>query len=59
MQDLEKLLPAKPDTPTITDDMEEVNMIELEGTRGLENLLDSDDDEDDGAHGHRVGCHHQ
>ena len=61
-QKLEALLPARPDGPLISDDMEEVNMMEYEGTRGGEDghreAYDESDDEDGGI-GQRIGCSHQ
>lgn len=66
LQLLEKLLPTKPDEPGIGPEDEEVDMIDMEGTRGFEsggrkdayNEDDSDDDEGM-AGGHRVGCAQQ
>ena len=64
LKTLESLLPTKPqDTIDMEEDeVEEVNMIEFESTRGAGPLYreayegDSDDDE---PSGHRVGCAHQ
>ena len=62
LQKLESLLPSRPDEPVISEDMEEVNMIEYEGTRGGEDghkEVYDESDEEDIAGGHRVGCAHQ
>ncbi len=64
-QELEKLLPARPNNPIIDEDVEEVHMAEFDesqgyigGGRGGEVYHEGSDD-DDGAHGHRVGCQQQ
>ena len=60
-----KLLPTKPDNPEIREDMEEVNMIDIEGTRSADThkseVYDNSDDDDGGGgmHGQRVGCQQQ
>lgn len=64
LQTLESLLPTQPKDPIDMEepDVEEVNMIDFESTRGAGPLYkeaydgDSDDDE---PSGHRVGCAHQ
>lgn len=64
-QSLQSLLPAKPSSPVIGEDMEEVHMVDLEGTRATgggrsEAYEDgSDDEEYNGRHGQRMGCHQQ
>ena len=65
-QELEGLLPTRPDEVEINEEeAEEVDMIESEGTRGVEgsgrrDAYDSDDDDDDGmGGGHRMGCSQQ
>lgn len=64
LKKLESLLPSRPDEPPISEDMEDVNMMEFEGTRGLGDdshrgeAYDESDDED-GPGGHRVGCSQQ
>lgn len=63
LKKLESLLPSRPDGPAISEDMEEVGMIEYEGTRGGDDghkeAYDESDEEDIAGGGHRVGCAHQ
>ena len=64
LQKLEKLLPKRPkvDIP-MGDDVEEVDLVEFEDTRGGRGRREAyDDDDDDDEHGHggpRVQCAHQ
>lgn len=65
LQKLEKLLPARPDEPEADDEMEEVHMMDYEGTRdqgGQRAEAYDEQDEDDGYPSHggqRVGCQQQ
>ena len=62
-QKLEAFLPSKPGEPSLGPDVEEVDMVDFEGTRGAEGrsrevYADSDDEDYHGG-GQRVGCSHQ
>lgn len=56
---LEQLLPAKPDEPIVGDDAEEVHLLDLADTKGMDAMDEEDSDEGEMAGGPRVGCAHQ
>ena len=58
-QKLEQLLPAKPDEPIVGDDAEEVHLLDLADTKGMDAMDEEDSDEGEMAGGPRVGCAHQ
>ncbi len=65
-QELESLLPTRPDEPTVTDpDAEEADMIDSEGTRGEGGqqaggaAYDSDGEDERMGGAQRVGCAQQ
>jgi DnaJ family protein A protein 2 len=62
-QKLEKLLPQRPKIEIPSgEDVEEVNLVEFEESRGhgsRREAYDDDDDDDHHGHGPRVQCAHQ
>lgn len=52
----------KPDQPRIGEEVEEVDLVEFESTKGSEGRVREayeDSDEEEYSGGHRVGCAHQ
>lgn len=63
-QELECLLPARPEDPEITADAEEVELTDFDRSQGMgggarREAYNDSSDEEGGHHGHGVQCAHQ